>query len=452
LVLTVLRPSHALFSTIALATQPIWIYHTHVPVSEMIHLVLVLGICFAAGHRREHRFAHQLLLVTLFAAVVNRFSFLPFAGLLMVFLAWDDRKRTDRRRVLVERSGQLVAILAGALTDLWIAPISIKGWNITPTLLTVFGGCVTAAFVLDASGFRKRLAKLVDGLPAWTPYVLVGLATVVLAVAWRMGRGYANDSDLDNVYRLVAYIGVLPCLLAVVGAGFLFSRKDMAPDRLRIFMLYLIAVTALLLVRKNIVDIYPWATRRYLAYTIPTIALLSGCALGSLWSWSGTYRGASKALACVLLFVSVLMNGPLIRGAWKYTEYNGISVEIENAAAQIEPDDIVVADHPWWGTPLALIHGRQVLNGQHLNPGRNGWGETALAGAAALKRLRSEGHTVKFLTSTEDKLSPYPFSADDFHLQWSSDTFQAKEVMHHPKNIDYKQRQREWTFRVYRMK
>ncbi|MFU8781223.1 MAG: hypothetical protein ACNA71_09410, partial [Kiritimatiellia bacterium] len=76
----------ATFATLILATQPILLYHTHVPLTEPLQLFLICGLLYASILPRR---LNATLLAALFimAAILNRFSFLPFFGIYIVCLA-----------------------------------------------------------------------------------------------------------------------------------------------------------------------------------------------------------------------------------------------------------------------------------------------------------------------------------------------------------------------------
>jgi len=440
--------SAALFAALMLLGQPVWLYHTHVPVSEMAHLILVGGLCLGVVHRKEGACWHALMLASLITAILNRFSFLPFAGFLLIFLAWDDGQRSERRQVLVERLLQLAAVGVGLFSSQTAAPSSIEGWTVAPTLFAAFTSCAVVAIVIDVVAFNRKVTSWAARIPNWFWYAGVGVAGAILIAASRTPHGVGQQADEDNVYKLLGYVGVLPVLLSFIGGVFLiYTRK--IPRTFKIVVSYLVAITAILLYRKNIMDWYPWATRRYLAYTIPAVVILSGLALGFLWTLPGKAKVIGRTIAALLLVGSLALNKRRIELAWRYTDYDGVSAPIQTLADQVKENDILVCDHPWWGTPLALYHGKQVLNGRHM--WRDKSGETAAKGLPVLRRLAADGKSIKFVTSTDSGTDIYPFENAEFELLWSGEKFEMKEVVHHPKEIAYTLRDKEAVLRIYRM-
>lgn len=442
LVFKVQSPAGAVFSLLLLVSQPVWIYHTHVPLSEMLQLYLLCSLFFLLPCRNRGRAAYVLGLVLLAAMIVNRFSFLPFAGLLVITVAWMDLSSPGNARKVLAHVGWCVAVVAGGLVDVYLSPTSITSWAITPLLLMATGFLLVAAFLVDVFSLRETLGRL----KPWALEAIVIAAALLLALVFTRDRLMPQEEDADNIARLLPFLGVLPVLFALGGAGVLIARWSRVSRELKGIVALLLAATAVLLFRKNVADLYPWATRRYLPFTVPLIALLGGRFLA--WPWEhATIPRLGKALACLALALALGLQAGTLRAAWQYTDFNGITDILDRVAQPIATSDVVVADHPRWGTPLALLYGKQVLNGQPL--WRDNSGRKAAAAFRALERIAADGTRVHLLTSSDRGTDIYPVRVKTEEKVWSSGPVTLGEIVHHPKASRFVLDRRERTFRLY---
>jgi hypothetical protein len=439
-------PAHAAFGTLFLLTQPIWVYHLHTPVSEMLQLLMAVALCLVLPWRRERAGGIIALALLLFCLMLNRFSFLPFAAVFIAAVAWLDLERPDRGRVLIERAAQIGAVIAGGLVDRVVAPVSIVGWDILPTLVRVAGLGCAAALCLDAAALSPLVRARCRSLPPWTRWVAAAATLAALGYMYYAGGHNPKTPDSDNLYRLVPYLGALPALLAVAGGTLFLCRRDDAARPLGVYLLFLLAVSAAVLIRKCAADLYPWTTRRYLAFTVPAVAILAAWPM--TWLWEREQHRVPCRVAALLGLLAVMgLQAKPVWHAWSRTEFNGITPVLAAAAGRIDDADIVVADHPWWGTPMLLTHGKQMLNGRHFY--RREDEGTMQTGLAALARLHREGKCIRFLTSTEEGLGVYPDEVSPVTLDWSSDRIALEEISHHPRGNGFQTRHRQLVFRLY---
>ncbi|NQT91732.1 MAG: hypothetical protein HQ559_03150 [Lentisphaerae bacterium] len=432
----------AVFSLLLLVSQPMLIYHTHVPLSEMLQLYLLCSLFFLLPQRNQGRAAYFLGLVLLAAMIVNRFSFLPFAGLLIATVAWIDIPSPWGARKVLARLGLCAAVIAGGLADMYLSRTSIVSWAITPLLLMATGFLLVVAFLIDLITVKRLLRRL----NPWTLELAVIVAAIVLGLLLTRDRLMPQKEDTDNLVRLLPFVGALPVLLAFGGTGAVIRRWSDTDRVLQGILLFLLAATALLLFRKNIADLYPWATRRYLPFAVPLVSLLGGASLAWLWGSARAPR-LGKAAACVAFALVLILHGKTIRASWTYADFNGVTDLLERIADPIDDDDIVVADHPRWGTPLALLYGKQVLNGQPM--WRDASGKKAADGFRALERLAANGKRVRFLTSSDKGIKLYPVRVKTEGPTWSSGPTTLEEIIHHPRASRFALQPRERTFRLY---
>ena len=434
------RRSQSVFAALALLVQPVWLYHLHVPVSEMLQLLLIGGV----GLLLASPGGAVPLALLLMASEMNRFSFLPFAGIFLLAAAWVDLRRDDRRPVARERALQVTALVSGAAIDYALSPVTIgRLGSVVAFLLAIFAALVAAAVGLDlwAVG-RERRASLLAWSERWGVPVGVAVLFAAVIVAF-IPAAEPRDVILWNARHLV------PCegwaFLAAAAAGLATTLRAGAgePRAKRAFVLFLAACATVTAIKLDIATLWPWASRRHLEFTVPLLAILAGSAGGFAWDRGGVWRRWGAALAALV----VALNARTAWAAWSRTEFNGASRAIAEIAAQVGPDDIVVADHFRWGTPLRFLHGRNVVNGElfHAAGGRARFA----AALGTLERLRREGRRIRFLTSTEEKLAIYPVDVGPATADWTSEPFVFSEIAHHPRARGFTLREKEKVFTLF---
>ncbi len=439
LILAFSTPLHSMLASLFLVIQPIFLYHLSIPISEMLQLLIVSGLGWASVVLPYGSFAYIVMLPLLFfIGILNRFSFIPFASIFIFLFAWQDTSRINRSEVYRERILQVLGIIFGIVVDIIVAPISVKGYREAPFLLIASFLVILISLLVDIYGnvIKKRVSRYLHFNTFFISIILY------LLVLYLLGRYSLIDSkNIDNFYRLLQFIGIVPILLTVTGGFILLKKKQ---GRITTLITFLTSVTLLLLIKKWIADIYPWATRRYLPYTIPLIAILSSYTLSYLWENS---KNRYNKIATILILILVLAStGKKSLNAWNHTELNGLVSIMNKVAKEIEPQDIVIVDHPWWGTPLACIFGKRVLDGRHFyKDGTKKMEE----GIKVIEGLYRRGASVKFLTSTDLGLKIYPLPIKNARLLWTSKRVSLYRIVHARKANDFVLRKKEYIFRLY---
>jgi len=443
------RPLHGVVATVLLLMQPIWLYHLHVPVTEMLQLVLVCGLGLLLPWRKTNWLTLLSMCVILLAAVLTHFSFFPTGALFVCAVAWIDMERDDRGRVWIEHILMLLAIVAGGLIDSLVAPLSFAGWEegLLPVLYAG-GALAVLALAVDLVACLGRLRTVIRGWCSRIEWCFGALVAALLAGLLAWGYRCPANEDAITMRRLLHYVGVLPAVAALVGGALVFRKKEGFSRHMQGLVLFWTGLLVVLLLRINdwTIPYYPWALRRYLVCAVPLVSVCLACFLVCAWRVAGRY-GIAGRIACsvAVLFAALTMAGKC-RAAWSHTEYVGAHKALEQLAARIEPADVVVVDHPVWGMPLSLIFDRRVLNARHFY--RRG-AETMGPGLAALKRLSAEGTRVRFLTSTAGGLGVYPLDIEGAVLEWESEPVCFRTVVQHRKAHDFETRRSEKIFRLH---
>jgi hypothetical protein len=418
-----------------LATSPIFVYHTHLPTTEMLHLVLLCGLGLTLYGRSRRGGGLLMLSLLLALALLNRLAFLPFAGLLLVLMAWLDLRRTDRARCAWEHGVVTLAATAAAVFDYFACHITLARLvKVTPLLAAAFLGGVLVLVLLDLLAARDPLRRRVERLATdglrWTLTALLAGGTAVYLLSLLPGvtgwlRARESLGGLHEVLfvtdRLLAYLGRLAGAGALAGGWLVVRRARTMPRELLGWCLFGMAATAVLIVRPSIWLVFPWALRRFVPYTLPVVAVLNACVISRLWAAHppGFKRAGGSALAAAALVGLLFAQAGQTLRAWTSTDYHGSAAAIETLARELEPGDVVVADSPRWGTPLALAYDFSVLNGKRLWYKQDADGMAP--GLATLGRLHHLGYRIRFLTSTEEGLGVFPGTVGKTRELWAGE-------------------------------
>lgn len=442
------HPFCAVAATICMVAHPLWLYHLHIPVSEMLQLLLVCCIGLLLSIRTTGYAAPLLLGATVLAAVLNRISFMPFGAMLLPCIAWQDRARNDRWRVRFERSTLVVTLVLGGCFDIFVTSVTTEQLQrVVPTLIKAGVGFAAAAVIIDEIAWRPRVRRIIERTPSWLSPAACCLAIIALIGTWFLtGVDFAAGTAM-SLRRILPFLGWGYVISAALGSVALYSDQGKEAHLLKIFICWLAAVSAVVLVQSFMAIIYPWATRRYLPFTVPCLSVLLAYLCHRLWARTSWQIAWGKGLALLVLLAVLLSSAKSSWHAWNRTEYDGLSAALTEIAEQVGPEEIVVVDHPWWGTPLRFLHGVRILNARPFYARDEG--PTMSAGLAALEHLRNEGANIRFLTSTERGLDVYPLDPGKVELDWTSETVNIDEIIHHKRMSDFKIKHKTRVFRLY---
>lgn len=433
-----------------LVFNPVFVYHAHTPVAEMAEMAILTAILFLLKDRNKHPVQIALLMA---CGVMNKFTFLPFGALLVLLCAFADARApiTPKRKkpYLKNQLIMSLGLCAGAAADFYTSWISVTGWHVLDKILTASGLCLLGAFALSALG--KHIRRINLNSPKLTP-LFTASVMLPLIIWFASPTIFPNSTDSVNLIRYISYTGYP--LFAASLAGmlvFVYMRKRQNTQT-KITFIYLACVSALLFTHKFIVPVYPWATRRFLSFTLELSCLLAGFAFATGINWAATLKKthAQAVKTVLLLLVALCVVAPMgkTRRALQNTEYNGLWNELRDLADHIDSSTLVVADHFWYATPLAIIFGKQVLNGEriHCRRGRHNF-EKAMD---ALRQTAQSGRKVVFLTSTNKGTDIYPGKTTTGQIEYKSQPKKFSVVAHHPKLNDYVSKSINTVFSIYR--
>ncbi len=427
----------ALTAGLILVTHPLLLYHAHTPASELLELVLVGGLLLLRttpdGMSRTVGTAWLLT-----AAAANRTSFALFGALFLLLLAVLELSRPDRRRVLFEHALLVVALAVGAASHHVVTPVAVaKLQHVLPRL--EWTSCVLALFALlvdVAAGWpavRQRLVALLPAIVRWS--VVVGFGALVW-LAFRAEPELAKRLDAT-----AAYFG--PALLALAGAGVLLAVWRGVDEPVRLPLLWTLAVTLIVARNPHVAELYPWATKRFLPFSLPLVAVGAAVLVQSAACAGRVVRWSVLALTAAVIFMQL----PRGLSAWRAASYDGMPAQLAEVAAQLTGADGVMADHFLWGAPLALTWGCPVVNGEKL------WREPEAAATRGVwdrvRALRDQGREILVLTSTDDGPEVWGSNAPPMYLRWSGPPVRYRETLQHRSGREFATREKQRIFRIY---
>lgn len=425
----------ALAALAVAALQPMFLHHTQSPASEMLELALLCALGFVLSRPASTR-SDLVAAILVVAAIINRVSFLFLAPVLVVALAAESASEPDRRAALRRPLAIAAALALGLAWYAFITPGSwIKVAHLGGRLSTLFVLCACALVAFLAYRSR-RVPKPGDGSRLT---LVLTLALVTLLAAREFTRHEPWSEFGRNVDAWIDYAGAAPLLAAA--CGLVLLAVGLRWDAWLAALAFGLVVT---LLQKHAADLYPWALKRWLPFTIPLLAVGVAAMLDAARRRFGP-RGL--AAAALVLAVATFPLAPRIRAAWTTTEYNGVSARLAEVSVAIGNTDLVVADHFRWAMPLSLGWGLPVLNGE---PVASSPDLTAADDAArALAAARSDGRRILLLTSTGDGLDafPPPLSRGMLLREWPP--VEYRELIHHRSARDFETRLRSTAFRLY---
>ena len=420
----------ALLGTAVLCLHPLFLYHLHVPVSETLQLTLLCSLALVSTSRRRAGWICLILLLL----VINRLTFFVFGALWLALQCIEGHRLPVRNIILYA-----AALVAGAALDRYLAAATFLRRAADCRLAVAAGGVLLVSAIPLYMVGRYSSQRKPDGVPHF-PALLIFLGIAVVLV---VKRGFHSLAAIpQRAAVLLAFSGPWVTLAAAAGlvwVCFAFRRKTVEQSA-RLWVLFTSAVMLVLLGYPAIANIYPWALRRYMPYFMIAVGL--GVAV-LVHKMSST---RSRTITILAVTLCLGFQAPLSVRAACSTEYDGLLAILSRIARHITARDIVIADHPKWGTPLAYVFARNVLDGRRL--WRHPEPQRLDAACRELNNLREAGFRVLFLCHDEEGLRVYPLSFDKDRLL-TEVSFAFREVVQHPRIRTWKTRNRKITFRLY---
>lgn len=419
-----------------LFAHPIVVAHHGDPASEMLELVIVVASGFLLAQPKQPANAAILFLLLLVGAL-NRPSFLFHLALLLSIVALWDFSESDRRLAVTFHLAIAGAMLAGFSWYLWCTPeslVKIQHWM--PLIFTA--GAVSVVLTLAANG----TAHLLRSYPGWfapsRKHLRLALFAIPLFFAmWESMRSDAWSEFLRNAPAWLHYAHPLLAGAALLGLLWRGWRGPFTP-----WIAWLSISLFAALIHRYAAELYPWATKRWLAWSPPLIAAgIAFLANGLSEKWPR----AGKAVALAILVIAMAAALPRAYQAWKAREHLGSLAALDHLAGFLRPTDLVVSDHFRFGTPLSLAYGFDVLNAEPLLAGA-GRPEDAAAALSGVPRR------IVLLTSTRAGLAAWPESFRSTIPLCEPMRVETQERIQHRRNRGFATRERAYTLQLHEWK
>ena len=355
--------------------QPVVAYHANLPLSEYVEIALVLFALPVLS--RKGTGAWAWLAVFLFLAVCNRLSFFIFGGLLLVVhAARCGGKACDSPGTFSWLAW--LGLLLGAGVAMFSSPYALLRLDGQAREVLIFGAALLALHLVlaRAAPVRRWSDRIPDGLA-------LGLAAVLLLVLALLRKG-----KLDRIALALGaagpFTGWTIFLAGLAGVALFLRTGGRESPLFRLALLYFAVVSLIIVSRFEIATDFPWASRRYLLCFSPLLALGVAHLTERLTRFGRVWLAVPPILVIPL--------GLCWRGAPSFPfEYRGLTPVLKQIADRLPPNALVVADHFVWGTPLRMLHGVDVLDGE--------WLRETQGQEAALAVLQQSGREVWLLTS-----------------------------------------------------
>jgi hypothetical protein len=413
-----------------LAAQPIVIAHYGDPASEMLELSLVCAAGFLLARPRDCPTALALGAVLLLGAL-NRISFLFALSLLLpVCAVWESTDK-DHASAATRHLAIAAALALGLGWYAWVAPESaVKVRHLIPTLHLSAAAAVSGTLLLDGALLLYRAPA-----PAWVRALVILIPAALLA-----REGLRHDAWSEwarNAPAWLAYARPVAALLALPGLILALRRRAFAPWTLWLAFFLLAA-----LLRRHAAELYPWAAKRWLSASPPLLAIgisLLADRIDAARDWR------RRLFAAAVPVVALVAMAPLSLAAWRSAEHVGADSALTRIAALMGTNDIVVADHFRWATPLALAYGFTALNAEPLLAGR---GDPA----AAARFLEKAERRVVLLCSTRRGLDAWPPPFRDAAPLAEPILVETRERIHHRSHRAFGTRPRAYRLQAFEWK
>ena len=433
-----------------LVTHSLFVYHLSLPVSEIPSLAL-LGSLMLFDATPPRAAVYGWKTATLFLCVANRVSFLPFGALWLHLSAMADTTVRPRLPVHRKRFLQFLALVGGAWFDRWTNLVTIERLgDSTGRLLLVFVAFTLTAIVWDLSATvapstMQRALSAIHAVGRRMAHPLVaGLWVGVWAVVvYRLG-----PSPNWNA-RVLIYLGPISLALSLVGWAWSARKEFGLADPLWRWASWGAIASCIAWIRPEIMRWWPWASRRFVEFGLPWMALGAALLVRELGRWwpLGSSKTAKPVRAWALATVAVLCIVQLPRAirAWQAVDFSGATAKLGPLLNRPTDRTVWVVDHFRWATPLKFLGGHAVVNGELFLSGEDRADRFRLA-LHTLQRLSQEGWTVHFLTTTRKGMDVFPSSVSGLREEYDSGEFELTEVVHHPAARSFSTRVR--TFRL----
>jgi len=248
----------------------------------------------------------------------------------------------------------------------WVRVLFVRYWWGLPIVLGL-GGFAYLGWIRLAEGRSRVVAAmkwvgslLVAALSAYAYFVWPKNGETVMAQYWYGSTTIPIQNHL-NLVRLGWYLSPLGVWLGILGICWIISREDFSQTWVVLGVGLSFSLFYLYNIMNNPYHIY--AMRRYVPVVLPFFAVGMAYFIGSLGTLRSRWRSASWA-AAFLVVILIGWIGYNDRSVWNMVEFQGVQIQLETLAAELEPNSVLLFDDTpvvgvgsTIGTPLQYVFG-----------------------------------------------------------------------------------------------
>lgn len=380
----------AVIAAALLALTPTQIWFSRYPTAETLtQFLLFSGLyAFTRYTRRNERWAGILAGLALGQVMLARIDTYFLLGLLPVYAAYLRLQRRLDRRFWAPAVPMLVMGMYSLIHAVWqgwpyFYNVYFAGRSSTPAGLAVLAGgliLLAAAFVVLDSVVTRRPGGAIRLERTWRillSIVAVGLVMLALyayfvrplqanparEMSYWYGEHKVPDVEPYNLVRLGWYLSPLGVALGVLGIAAIVHEK--VNDRTWMIVGVGVFFSVLFIYRTFNNPHHVYVMRRYVPAVIPTFALGIAYSVTRLAGW----RPVGRALAAGLVAVQVglmLYGGRVMIQQVDYRggveQFRAFSAQVPSGAIVLFNDDEPVGTAGIFGTPLAYLDNRTVID------------------------------------------------------------------------------------------
>ena len=366
------RPAAAAAATL-LALHVVQVWFARYPNIEMLLQTLLFAAILASAraHVDDDPFfapvAGGLVVLLLFARFDAAIAAAGFAAALS--LAYASGRRGARWTFVAPLALGMVLCgwyLAGPMWPYAELPFAflrnLPGWGHAALALAF------AAFALIVAAAR-RSPKVSGHITTLTPLLLTAVVTVLAAYAlwWRQPGGALAAHDASALRTFADFYVTRAVLIAAVVGYAIFARRLFWRDPA--FFVVLTAFALIFFYKIRIVPEHFWAARRFVPVILPgTLLLASAAAVAGARGNLLLTRAIRLPIGVIFLAMVAVHYARAAQPIVEHVEYAGVIPRIEELAATIGSDDLLVveardagSDVHVFALPLAYTYAKQVL-------------------------------------------------------------------------------------------
>jgi hypothetical protein len=410
-----------------LSLHSLFLYHIKLPTTEVLQMTLFFGFVLLNSWK-TNLFTSIISGMIFFCAVANRASFIGLGSIYLFFVCLSktvtDEKLKDRYVFL---GLTILGLSSGLIYDIVLCPDTIvKLHYVFSKLLFVSIISIAASLVVTyfADMFKPFVEKLLSYLD--NKKVRYGLACslMLLTLAFILWFYFTSDYLHNQIRMLVSYFGIAATIFAFAGLFFmLFDIKNLYA---KLTVVFLILVSVVTFANQYVANLYPWAARRYVTYTLPLLIMASIYFPYVLWR---TKKVGLRAVSIILILIICVPQLKTTKQVFMGTEYRGIYAKLSELNKVIDSDKalIIVDDHRF-ATPLIYTYGHKAVDNRVIT--------SSIVDEEGIKKYydllktwQGHGNTLYFLKTTLVSVDSYvPFECSLSNV-WSS-SFKTSEVVH----------------------